>query len=80
MPAPELQLFLRNNYSAELKQVPRSYFSEVKGDTYIKVLALEEDKTIALAASGKYESLHKKSAFPEPSHQVLDSRGGRWSS
>jgi hypothetical protein len=53
MPAPELQLFLRNNYSADLKQVPRSYFSEVKGDTYIKLLALDEDKTIALATSGK---------------------------
>ncbi len=52
--ASELSLLLRNNYSrTEIVNVARKYFSELRGQAYVKQLAHSENKTIDVEFASK---------------------------
>lgn len=54
----ELLLLLRNNLSeGEVVSIARKYFSETKGQEYVKQVAHKENKLIDLEAAHKYSSV-----------------------
>jgi hypothetical protein len=64
----ELLLLLRNNLSeGEVVSIARKYFSETKGQEYVKQVAHKENKLIDLEAAHKYSSVSTLSKLQQVS-------------